>query len=89
MATYASADGVSAVSGSSDHSLRVWDLSEGITVHVLAGHASKVHALAVDRDRAVVSGSADRTVRVWSLHGTAEPTVLSGHTKVPDVDGTA
>jgi WD40 repeat protein len=61
-------DGRHAVSGSYDHTVRVWDLSSGAPLHTLEGHADAVWAVAVTPDgRHAVSGSRDRTVRVWDL----------------------
>jgi WD40 repeat protein len=56
------------VSGSIDHTLRVWDLPTGKTKTTLKGHTYSVYAVAVTPDgRHVLSGSADNTLRVWDL----------------------
>lgn len=61
-------DGGRAVSGSSDKTLRVWDLKSGQAVRTLNGHTGSVNAVALTPDglRAVL-GSDDETVRVWDL----------------------
>jgi WD40 repeat protein len=63
-----SADGRTAVSGSGDRTVRVWDLAEGRCTAALEGHKYGVLSVALSADgRTAVSGSADRTVRVWDL----------------------
>ncbi|MFD4644833.1 hypothetical protein ACFWO9_00670, partial [Streptomyces sp. NPDC058441] len=73
-----------AVTGSDDHTVRVWDLTTGRTVAVLAGHTDSVNAVAtaeVDGRPVAVTGSDDHTVRVWDLT-TGDPVgePLTGHT---------
>jgi len=61
-------DGRRVVSGSSDKTLRVWDLASGRLLHTLEGHRTAVQAVAVTPDgRFAVSGSSDGTLRVWDI----------------------
>ncbi len=61
-------DGRLAISASSDHTLRVWDLATGQTVRTLEGHYGSVCAVVVTRDgRCAISASEDRMLRVWDL----------------------
>jgi WD40 repeat protein len=54
------------VSGSSDSTVRVWEVATGQQVRVLEGHTRNVRNVAWSRDgQYIVSGSFDRTVRVW------------------------
>ncbi len=54
------------VSGSYDHTVRVWDAASGAELACLRGHDSAVESVAFDREgRRIVSGSSDQTVRVW------------------------
>jgi WD40 repeat protein len=77
-----SADGRRVISGSSDTTLRVWDLESGECLHVLEGHWGPVHSLALSADgRRVISGSWDFTLRVWDLESGQCLHVLEGHTK--------
>jgi WD40 repeat protein len=67
-AVAATPDGRHVVSGSSDNTLRVWDLAARETKTTLQGHTSLVSAVAVTPDgRHVVSGSSDNTLRLWDL----------------------
>ncbi len=73
-----SADGRTAVSGSYDRTVRVWDLATGQS-RVLEGHGDVVKAVALTADgRTAVSGSWDKTVRVWDL-ASGQSRVLEGH----------
>lgn len=65
-------DGVTvAVTGSSDQTVRVWDLTTGQQLgEPFTGHTGSVTAVAVaelNGDPIVVTGAADRTVRIWDL----------------------
>ena len=50
------------VSGSTDRTIRVWNIATGACQHILYGHTSTVRCLALHSD-IVVSGSRDATVR--------------------------
>jgi WD40 repeat protein/serine/threonine protein kinase len=74
-------DGRRAISGSGDHTLRVWDLENGGRLRTLEGHTDRVHAVAVTPDgRRAISGSGDHTLRVWDLESGETVRVLEGHT---------
>ena len=76
-----SPDGNRVVTGSEDHTARVWDPATGTTVATLKGHASSVNSVAFSPDgRRVVTGSDDRTARVWDAATGAEVAALKGHT---------
>ena len=74
-----SSDGKHLASGSSDKTVRIWDLENG-TSRVLEGHTDYVASVSYSPDgRYVASGSSDKTVRIWNLeNGTSR--VLKGHT---------
>ena len=75
-----SADGRRAVSGSEDHTLKVWDVERGRELWTLVGHSGKVTAVAVSADgQRAVSGSYDRTVKVWDVESGRELRTLRGH----------
>jgi WD40 repeat protein len=70
----------SAVSGSMDGTLRVWDLAGHQPPRVLEGHTGGVGAVALTADgKRAVSGSSGKTLRVWDLEGHQPPRVLKGH----------
>jgi WD40 repeat protein len=73
-------DGLRVVSGSSDQTLRVWDLKKALEVATLHGHASGVTTCAVTPDEQhMISGSEDRTLKVWGLVTGREIATLLGH----------
>lgn len=60
------------VSGSTDKTVRVWDLTGQPIGSPLTGHTDAVHAVAtaqLDGRPLVISGGGDKTVRVWDLVG--------------------
>jgi WD40 repeat protein len=64
-----SLDGQTLVSGSSDETVRLWDLSGRSAPIVLSGHEETVFAVAFSPDgQTVVSGSWDDTIRIWVAH---------------------
>jgi WD40 repeat protein len=61
-------DGRFALSGSSDKTLRLWELATGACVHTFEGHTNQVIAVTVTPDgRFALSGSSDETLRLWEL----------------------
>jgi len=74
-------DGQQAVTGSGDHTVRVWDLASGACLRTLEGHTGSVWSVAVTADgQQAVTGSDDHTVRVWDLASGACLRTLEGHT---------
>ncbi len=74
-------DGQHIISGSGDHTMRVWNLATGRPERTLEGRANAVSAVAVTPDgQRIISDGDDNSVRVWNLaSGRAERT-LDGHT---------
>jgi len=73
-------DGKQAVSGSHDHTLKVWDLASGREFRTLTGHGGDVSGVAVTPDgKQVVSGSHDYTLKVWDLGNGRKLHTLAGH----------
>lgn len=74
------ANGDLALSGSSDQTLRLWDLATGRVVRCLEGHGGAVFALALaDNGRTALSGSYDQTLKVWDLSTGHAVLTLEGH----------
>lgn len=71
-------DANTAISGSRDTTLRVWDIRTGLCRNVLVGHQSSVRCLEIKGD-IVVSGSYDTTAKVWSLTDGRCLQTLHGH----------
>lgn len=67
-------------SGSSDTTIRLWDVATGVETARLEGHTSMVSALCVLADGRLASGSWDHTIRLWDVPTGAEMTRLEGHT---------
>jgi len=63
-----SKDGAHIFSGSSDYTIRKWQLIDGKEVFVLRGHTNVVRSIYVSPDeRHLVSASSDYSVRIWNL----------------------
>jgi WD40 repeat protein len=76
-----SPDGRWALSGSGDHSLRLWDLKDRKEARRFDAHTGPVQGVAFSPDgRRAASGSWDRTIRLWDLDKRREIACLRGHT---------
>lgn len=71
-------DANTAISGSRDTTLRIWDLKKGMCKHVLIGHQASVRCLEIHGD-IVVSGSYDTTAKIWSISEGKCLRTLTGH----------
>eukprot|EP00727_Mastigamoeba_balamuthi_P007536 m51a1_g3402 putative wd-40 repeat-containing protein (894) ;mRNA; r:547638-551845 len=75
-------DGCTVVTGSHDHTLRIWSLREPAQtalVSVLLGHTGPVTCCAFDPDgQRILSGSRDGTLRLWSVKDNSH-VVITGH----------
>ncbi|MBM3216929.1 hypothetical protein FJZ36_18700, partial [Candidatus Poribacteria bacterium] len=69
-------------SGSSDKTVRLWDVASRREVAALAGHTSDVLSVSFSPDgRTLASGSDDNTVRLWDVASRREVAALAGHTE--------
>jgi WD domain, G-beta repeat len=81
-------DGVRAISGSRDKTLKLWNVQTGKLIRTYKGHEGAVFSVAVlPGGKQVASGSADHTVRVWDVESGDQVGQLDGHTG--DVRGLA
>ena len=71
-------DARTAISGSRDTTLRVWDIPSGTCTNVLMGHQASVRCLEIHGDL-VVSGSYDTTAKIWSISTGQCLRTLHGH----------
>jgi WD40 repeat protein len=56
------------VSGSSDQTVRIWNVTTGEVEAELKGHTDSVGSVAFSQDgRQVISGSDDQSVRIWNV----------------------
>ena len=60
-------DGERMVTGSYDHSLRLWRVQNGGLITILKGHTDKVRSVAISpQEDIIASGSWDYTIRLWN-----------------------
>ncbi|WP_225931224.1 WD40 repeat domain-containing protein [Leptolyngbya sp. 7M] len=75
-----SPDGQSLLSGGSDYTIKLWDISSGQVLKTWIGYSNWIWSVDVSRDGAkMISGGGDRTVRVWDL-ATGDCLQSLGHT---------
>ena len=63
-----SPDGTTVVSGSSDKTVRVWNLKTGACEKTLEGHSSSVNAVAISPDGTTVVSGSESGVVIHNLH---------------------
>ncbi|AFZ19753.1 protein kinase domain-containing protein [Allocoleopsis franciscana] len=71
------------VSGSEDHTIKVWELSTGKELRTLAGHAGFfVRSIAIRPDEELLASAGDDIIKLWDLETGEEIRTLSGHSSV-------
>jgi len=78
-----SSEGLFALSGSWDGTLRVWDINTGKCIKRFVGHTGDVLSVAFSADnRQIVSGARDRSIKLWNTLGECKYTIQEeGHTE--------
>jgi WD40 repeat protein len=83
-----SPDGLILASGSSDKSIKLWDLQTGDLLHTFAGrslwfgngHSDRISALTFSPDgQTLISGSDDSTIKLWNVSTRKLIDTLPGH----------
>jgi len=75
-----SPDGRYALSGSSDTTIKLWEISTGKEIRTLHGHSSFVNSVAFSPDgKYALSGGGDKTVKLWEVSTGKELRTLVGH----------
>jgi len=63
-----SLDGQRALSGSSDGTVKLWDVQTGSELRPFIGHSNTAHSVSFSPDgRHVLSGSWDKTIKLWDI----------------------
>ena len=74
--------GTRLLSGSEDHTLKLWDAATGLVLNTFDGHTESVHAVAFSPDGTrVLSGSDDKTLKLWDAATGQLLQTLAGHTE--------
>ncbi len=82
MSVTAGADGETLASGSSDNTVKLWDVASGELKQTLEGHAGGVLSVAWSPDgETLASGSEDNTVKLWEVASGELKQTLEGHAR--------
>jgi nucleoside phosphorylase len=73
--------GTTLASGSSDTTVRLWNVNTGGKLRFVEGHTNAVHSVAFDPEgKSLASGSSDTTVLLWDVTTGHELRSFKGHT---------
>ncbi len=76
-----SPDRATALSSSSDNTIKLWDIQSGEEIRTLNGHSDKVYSASFSPDgNTVLSGSRDNTLKLWDIHSGQLIRTFRGHT---------
>ncbi|KAH3672755.1 hypothetical protein WICMUC_004161 [Wickerhamomyces mucosus] len=71
------------ISGSYDHTIRVWDLNTLTIKFILKGHTDRIYSTIYDHNRnKCISASMDSSIRVWDLKTGECLNILKNHTSL-------
>ena len=68
------------MSGSEDHTARLWNVERGYCIRVFSGHQDAVSCLAVLDEETILTGSHDRNIKLWDAVSSGCIRTYSGHT---------
>jgi WD40 repeat protein/DNA replication protein DnaC len=69
------------VSGSSDKTIKLWDIKTGRLINTLKGHTGWVYSVAISKEAGMIaSGSGDETIKLWDIRTGRLINTLKGHT---------
>jgi WD40 repeat protein len=75
-----SRDGRFVATGSSDKTVKLWDVATGYELRTFTGHHGTVDAVAFSPDgRTILSGGDDNALKVWNVFSGAELRTFAGH----------
>ncbi|CAG8747216.1 267_t:CDS:2, partial [Cetraspora pellucida] len=73
-------EGREIVSGSSDNTLRVWDIESAKEKGILTGHESRIWDVSSNKSGSMISSaSGDGTIKLWDMKTSACVSSLTGH----------
>ena len=75
------------ITGSFDHTVKIWDTRTGRCIHTLAGHHGEISSTSYNyTGNLCVSGSIDRTCKIWDIgKGTCVQTLRGHNDEILDV----
>ena len=75
-----SPDGNFIISGSGDHTIKLWQVDNGELLKTFEGYQSSVRSVAFSPDgKTIISGSGDKTIKLWQINNAKLLKTFEGH----------